>query len=367
MLSIEHAGMISLPRRLMALLLAAVGLDAGCWLAGEPARPFPPDLAPWPRRAAEGLGWSSEKLTTARDSLRTDLGAPFVVFDAIVVAGGYDIFHYGNPYERRQGWGAQNDWASCGRSLMTTMYGMVFHEKGEATAALELPAHAFFGPVTRTGMEMDRRVLVKHLLGYASCGDTPGMEWEYGCRYFDLYRILRDHDGSPPRYRLERLARAIGADWEPFEYWGHRQDVPFLTISSSVAHAARWGYLWLNRGSWNGDQIVDPAFVEASVRPVRRSDGSGWVHPNEGLQIHLNAGGMWGDLVPRDAYAAFGHGGRVIFVCPSLDLVVAIASEPAAYRKNEVDGMVLRDIRNMMEPILAAHDAGGGRASGGID
>ncbi|MEM6692210.1 MAG: DUF1080 domain-containing protein [Planctomycetota bacterium] len=312
---------------------------------------FPDDHAAWPKASPEKYGWSSDMLELSRDQMCDDQGRPFELMDAIVIVDGHDIFHYGEAYDLRTGLRTQHDWASCGRSLMTAMYGMAFKEFGENLDALEQPAHSHLD--TYHSRSMDKRILVKHMLGYAIDG-VPGTEWRYHSSYFDCYKCLRDIDGVPLRHRLSKLANAIGANWEPFEYWGHEQNVPFLTIKSTAADAARWGYLWLNRGRWKDSQIIDADFVDRSVLPLRRPDNSGWLHNGEGLQIHLNFGGMWGETVPRDAYAAFGAGGRVIVVIPSMKLVFAASMSPPPYQKKVRNGLQVRDINALMTPLIAA-------------
>ncbi|MEM9832265.1 MAG: hypothetical protein AAF944_16660 [Bacteroidota bacterium] len=313
---------------------------------------FPPDQAPWPKASPESQGFSSEKLAQARELMMTDSGDPFSQAEMIIIRQGYDIYHYGDHvYQLQKGLQKQNDWASCARSLMATMFGMFLRENELGTAPLELPVNEVFN--STVAREMDDTILLKHLISYTSCADPPGSDWKYACNYFPMYKIIRDAYGKSPSHKIRELAELIGAQWEPFEYWGHNQDVPFLTITATPADAARWGYLWLHQGNWNGTQVVDSAFVIASVQPIKNPVSEGFAHPHEGMQIHLNRG-MWGDKIPNDAFAAFGAGGRIIFVCPSLDLVIASITTPSAYQKQMIDGLQIRDIRNLMEPIIAA-------------
>lgn len=74
---------------------------------------------------------------------------------------------------------------------------------------------------------------------------------------------------------------------------------------------ARFGSLYLNRGAWDGAQIVSGAWVDASTAPNANGYGYLW----------------W---VKGEAYAASGYGGNHIFCLPRADLVVAIASRPTA-------------------------------------
>lgn len=312
---------------------------------------FPKFQEPWPKAAPEGLGMSTEILKKAESKMRVDDGSEFEKIDLIVLRGGKDVWHIGNPYEQYKGAHAQKDWASCGRSLMTTMFGMLFLEEETGLEVMEKPVKECFN--SYIAWDMDPEIKVKHLLSYTACADPPGSSWQYHCHYFTMYKILRDVDGRAPDWRIEKLARQIGADWKAHNIWLHRQDVPFLSIATTPPEAARWGYLWLHKGNWDGTQVVDSSFVEYSVKPVESPLG-GYAHSNEGLQIHLNYSGMWGDKIPHDAYAAFGAGGRIIFVCPSLDLVVASITSPGAYHKVEVDGETVRNIAGLIEPIVDA-------------
>ncbi|MEM8900328.1 MAG: hypothetical protein AAGC85_19590 [Bacteroidota bacterium] len=320
-----------------------------CTLAGSAQAEFPGYKEAWPKATPESQGMSSEILEKAQSTIRTDGGADFSIIDMIILRNGKDVWYIGNPYNQYKGTLIQKDWASCGRSFMATMFGMLFYENDMDISVMEQPVNKTFN--SYIGKAMDEDITVKHLLGYTSCSNPPGSEWQYACNYFKMYKILRDVDGKTPDDRLAKLASLIDADWEPYHTWLHKQDVPFLTIVATPAEAARWGYLWLHKGNWNGTQIVDSAFVDYSILPTKSPLG-GYAHPNEGLQIHLNYEGMWGDVIPKDAYAAFGAGGRIIFVCPSLNLVCASITYPSAYQKQEKDGYIVRDIRNLFEPIV---------------
>ncbi|NLF79200.1 MAG: serine hydrolase [Chloroflexi bacterium] len=74
---------------------------------------------------------------------------------------------------------------------------------------------------------------------------------------------------------------------------------------------ARFGYLYLNGGEWDGRQIVSRQWVEDSVTPHT---------PGYGYQWWLQAvGGV-------SVFAAVGRGGNHIFCIPQKDLVVVVAS-----------------------------------------
>lgn len=91
-------------------------------------------------------------------------------------------------------------------------------------------------------------------------------------------------------------------------------------IASSYAWAntrdwAKYGLLYLNRGNWNGTQIISEAWVDYTTTATNGSEGC------YGAQFWLNNGGHLPD-VPRDMFLADGYQGQRVFIIPSKDLVV---------------------------------------------
>lgn len=78
---------------------------------------------------------------------------------------------------------------------------------------------------------------------------------------------------------------------------------------------AKFGLLYLNKGNWNGEQIIDEDWINYTVKPVEGSNGE------YGAHFWLNAGGIYPD-VPRDLFSANGFQGQHVFIIPSKDLVV---------------------------------------------
>jgi hypothetical protein len=78
---------------------------------------------------------------------------------------------------------------------------------------------------------------------------------------------------------------------------------------------ARFGYLWLRGGTWNGRQIVPAAFARAALAPSAHG-------PDYGYLWWLNTKGKNLPGMPTTAYAALGAGNNTILVSPEHDLVV---------------------------------------------
>ncbi len=90
-------------------------------------------------------------------------------------------------------------------------------------------------------------------------------------------------------------------------------------FAMNIYDMAKLGELYLNKGVWNGEQIISSQWIEDSTTlQFDRSSGSA----DYGYQ-------WWVRTFGDNAYPAFfaqGHYGQYIFVVPDLDLVVAITS-----------------------------------------
>ena len=73
------------------------------------------------------------------------------------------------------------------------------------------------------------------------------------------------------------------------------------------------GYLYLNQGLWEGEQIVPAKWVAASTR--KHMDGT----------LQDGYGYQWW-IVDRDLYMALGYSGQYIVVAPEKRLVVVFTS-----------------------------------------
>jgi len=82
-----------------------------------------------------------------------------------------------------------------------------------------------------------------------------------------------------------------------------------LTLTPS--DMARFGFLYLNQGQWNGEQIISEAWIKKSTEHNLNHYGYlWWLRNDNGIS----------------SYAAIGDGGNVICCIEELDLVVSIAS-----------------------------------------
>jgi len=113
-------------------------------------------------------------------------------------------------------------------------------------------------------------------------------------------------------------------------------------MALTLTAMARFGELYLADGQWNGDQVLSRDWVTTSLEPRTSSPFSG-----------LNYGYGWflGRADRADYALARGYGGQVICIVPSLDLSVALTSDPTRpARSGGYFGDIIALIENTIIP-----------------
>jgi CubicO group peptidase (beta-lactamase class C family) len=217
------------------------------------------------------------------------------------------------------------------------------------------------------------RIKIRHLLFYGS-----GLDWNEGYEFFpltssilamlyatpavDVERYILGHEvtgepgagiayqGADPTLLMAVLKRTMTArDYDDFPW---RELFEPLGITSAVfgrggqgvyigstslymtpRDLARFGYLYLADGVWDGERILPEGWVKfsTSLAPAYYTADSllvRFIGVGIGAQWWLNSGNpraggkqAW-PAAPRDAFASTGHWGQRLIVIPSRDLVV---------------------------------------------
>ncbi len=120
----------------------------------------------------------------------------------------------------------------------------------------------------------------------------------------------------------------------PRERWkitpqGWYQDIaPRGRLLLQARDMAKFGYLYLNQGFWDGIQVVPTTYVASSTRK----------HSEGGLPVGTSYGYLWW-ITRHGKYRAFfasGFGGQLIYVIPALDLIITTtASMENSYTEHE--------------------------------
>jgi hypothetical protein len=178
---------------------------------------------------------------------------------------------------------------------------------------------------------------------------APGTLYEYNDVRINRFALslLRVFDRAVPDVFQDEVMGPIGAStsWKWVPYTNSYADVNGRQVAS-VSGGTRWGgglwidswdmarfgYLWLRKGAWDGRQIVPSAYVTAALAPSSHG-------PDYGYLWWLNTKGKNLPGLPATAYAALGAGSNSIVVSPEHDLVVVWrwhAGNPAEFVKRVV-------------------------------
>jgi CubicO group peptidase (beta-lactamase class C family) len=152
----------------------------------------------------------------------------------------------------------------------------------------------------------------------------PGAKWDYSDPAFAHLALIFENIAGRELadFLQERVFEPIGIENLTWEMLGiddgrlGRHTTPFSGIHISARELARFGYLMLRRGAWEGADIVPQWWLEVATRSSQAAN------PAYGLTWWANTGGALWDAVPHDAFAAMGYNTNLCCVIPSLDLVI---------------------------------------------
>ena len=161
---------------------------------------------------------------------------------------------------------------------------------------------------------------------------APGTLYEYNDVRINRLglSLLRVFARPVPDVFRDEIMDPIGAskDWKWVPYHNSYAEVNGRRMAS-VSGGTRWGggvwihswdmarfgYLWLRGGTWNGRPILPPAFVKEALAPSAHG-------PDYGYLWWLNTRGKNYPGLPANVFAAEGAGANSIVVSPDHDLVV---------------------------------------------
>ena len=109
-------------------------------------------------------------------------------------------------------------------------------------------------------------------------------------------------------------------DWDGYR-WGAGE------LHLRARDMARFGQLYLDGGTVDGEQVVPASWIEDSWTPYTEGAWGNKVGDNFDRTAY---GYQWWiiDAGPHTYYLAWGHGGQQIAVLPELDLVVVVTADP---------------------------------------
>lgn len=166
----------------------------------------------------------------------------------------------------------------------------------------------------------------------------PGTVWVYNNSAIQvLEAVLEEATGQQvTEYAEEKIFEPLGmADTKMTTDESGNANV-FFGLQSTCRDMARFGHLFLNEGSWEGDELVPAAWVDEAIgapsTPLNASYGYLWWLNREGPQPNPVAAtdpnappaedGQSVPGAPDDMYWAHGLGDQIIQVDPGSDTVV---------------------------------------------
>jgi len=182
---------------------------------------------------------------------------------------------------------------------------------------------------------------------------VPATKWVYhnaACQVPS--RIILEATGMQPgEFAAGRLAGVIGMPTATWDTDRAGNTLTYMGVVASPRELAKFGYLFLRQGQWDGRQVVSADYVQSATRPSQS------LNPFYGYLWWLNTAGLAMPDVPADAYAALGFEEKRIYVVPSLDLVAVRLGDPdGAWDDNAFLGRVCAAVTgSVATPKAAEH------------
>jgi len=286
----------------------------------------------WPTATPADLGLDKAAIDSMGDKLQTASGGTraglVVVKEGVLV---YEKYWQGDAETMHQVF-------SCTKSWGSTLVGIAVHN---GLVAVEDPVTKW---VPQPAPEVGTGALLKHILTQTAHTTPPGMEFSYNSgsivntlpevleaaskmsshAYFEMVLV------KPLKLTMMWPSCAAGgcagtrykADYIQFGDQG-----PNPVLQSTLRDQAKLGWLWLNDGVWNGERLLDSAYIKAATEPsfdFQAVYGYLWWLNREGKSSVLS----YNAEVPNDMFHAVGGIGNCsIGVFPTQHLVIVHAGD----------------------------------------
>lgn len=190
--------------------------------------------------------------------------------------------------------------------------------------------------------------------------DPPGSVWAYNNAAIQtLEAVLESATGEQvPDFAEQRLFAPLGMDDTELGSDPAGNGLTFMGVSSSCRDMARFGWMVLNEGTWEDEQVVSSEWLEASTaapsQDLNASYGYLWWINHEGPlagaasptrldQVDEATVGRIVPDAPEDMFWAQGLGGQIVQVHRATDTVVVrlgVGDIGAAYGSAETSRFV---------------------------
>lgn len=182
---------------------------------------------------------------------------------------------------------------------------------------------------------------LKKIINRLEAVEEPGQRWIYKSGDSQILGFLvKEATGKNlSEYASEKIWKPLGAEHDA--EWSldrpHGMEKAYCCFFSNARDFARLGKLYLHHGIWNGDTIVPPAYVQASLTP------NGLINSDDGKKVDFYGYQWW--LIPnykgQDIFYARGILGQYIIVLPEKNIIIVRLGKQRAEREGEHPGDVM--------------------------
>ncbi len=334
-------------KSLISFLCILLILCSGCTKTDETGSNHPQDLyfppnnsEVWETVSPESLNWNTSLLPDLKNYLSDKNTDAFI----ILKNGRIVLEYYFNDFTAT----TPHAWNSAGKTLTSVVVGMA--EQDGFLNINDFTTEYLGAGWTIMTPEQEGVITIKNQLTMTSGGDynvpdpfctdpeclqylnDPGTFWFYHNAFYSLLQPVLDAaipDGFDT-YFEEKLKSTIGMSgtWLQFGY-NH-------VFFSNARSMARFGILNLNRGNWNGTQLLNENYFEQmtnSSQELNKSYGYlWWLNGKESHRLPQSTREFQGKLIPNAPYdliAALGKDDQKLYIVPSQDLIIVRMGEAA--------------------------------------
>lgn len=164
----------------------------------------------------------------------------------------------------------------------------------------------------------------EYILTHSNILRKPGVTFFYDSGLPHVLSAILQKTGGQTleAYAQDKLFNPLGV--ADFQWQSDPQGVTlgYSGLSLRPADMAKWGYLYLQGGVWNGKPVVPAGWVKASTAKHMDTKGLMNAAEDDGYGYY-----WWMDSF--GGFSAHGHGGQYIFVLPKLDIVAVFTGSLA--------------------------------------
>ncbi|MFY8181636.1 MAG: serine hydrolase domain-containing protein [Flavobacterium sp.] len=322
---------------------------------------FPPNDGSntWETKSISSLGWNQSAVQPLLDYLQLKHSKSFI----ILVNGRIVLENYFNGHSATTPW----YWASAGKTLTTTVTGIA---EQEGLININNKVSDYIGTGwTSAPLAKENLITCKNLLSMNSglnetLGDNvspanlqyvadAGTRWAYHNVYVKLQDVIAQQSGQTwTNYFNTKLRDKLGMTGGAWINSGDGLSVYW----STSRNMARFGLMALNKGKWNGNQVVNEAFFNNATttsQSINQSYGYlWWLNGKSSYRLPQTQFQFNGSIIPSapsDMYCALGKDDQKIYVIPSKKMVIIRMGDAA-----DTVNMALSDFDDVLWQKISA-------------